>query len=148
MELISASDAENVQDRLTAQLGNLEASVSTAGVQSGVFGAKQRSILEDLKHKVSTVSQTVQTLVGSEDAVVRAPVPLLDMSEAVLFYWKKNIPQILLALLLDLMGLWFCALLMLSRNIPSARQQEMLQADQVTSSQSTSLFNNVSGNLS
>lgn len=129
LAIIEDSASENVEKRLIAQLGNLEAVVSSAGVQDGKFGQTQYALIGDLQRKAQRVSSTITTMISDSDTTAIAqPAPLPDMSEAVMLYWQKNIPQILLALLLDLMPLWFCAMLITSREIPQARQKEMLDA--------------------
>ncbi|MEM0951786.1 MAG: hypothetical protein AAGI66_06550 [Cyanobacteria bacterium P01_H01_bin.74] len=60
-----------------------------------------------------------------ETSSVEEPGELLEMGAAVLVYWQRNLPQILLAVLLNCMNLWFLGLLMASRAmIPSKKSQK------------------------
>ncbi len=115
--LIEENSSENVAGRLRAQLDILQASVATLDVKAGSFGKKQSSAINSLKEALRLVSETISTLTAeSETDRVEAPGELLDMGEAVAVHWKRNIPQILLAILIDALALWFAGLLMVSRN--------------------------------
>lgn len=114
--LIEENSSENVADRLDAQLDILQASVATLDVKAGSFGQKQSGAIRSLKEALRLVSITISTLIQSSGAArLEAPGKLLDMGEAVAVHWKRNIPQILLAILIDALALWFAGLLMVSR---------------------------------
>ncbi len=116
--LIKENSAENVANRLTAQLDILKASVATLDVKNGSFGQKQSGAIQSLKAALGLASDTIDNLTNSSAVMVlRAPGKLLEMGEAVAAHWKRNIPQILLAILIDGLALWFAGLLMLSRSI-------------------------------
>lgn len=114
--LITASRAENVSKRLTAQLDILQASVATLDVKTGGYGKTQSSAIESLKAALGLVSKTIRKLTETSSETASPPPRLLEMGEAVVAHWERNIPQILLAILIDGLVLWFAALLMVSRN--------------------------------
>lgn len=128
LKTIGQSKSENVAERLKAQLAIMESSVAAMDVQKGAFGTVQTGAIDGLRHSLEAVSRTVGAFVKSDasgGAAVREPSSELpDMGEAVAHYWVRNLPQILLAVLVDLMSFWFCAMLMLSRSIPKARRRE------------------------
>ena len=129
-ELIAKSSAEKVAQRLSAQLEILESSVATLNIQDGKFGQKQTHAIQNLKNALKLVSTTVNKLVDNgKSTFIEPPKELLEMGIAVAVYWKRNIPQILLAILIDTMNLWFICLLMVSRSTSQIRRQEMLEAN-------------------
>ena len=115
-KLITESSAENVTKRLTAQLKNMSASVNALDIQSGSFGQSQASAVQTLRKSLAQVSQIAEGMLSTANTSnLQAPGELLEMGAAVLVYWQRNLPQILLAVLLDCMNLWFLGLLMTSR---------------------------------
>ncbi len=129
MELIQTFLSENVVERLNVQLANLQASVSSSGVQKNTFGQVQSAIIEDLRVLVDKVAENLEGMTDVSDMPkATPPAPLMDMGEAVFHYSRKNTPQYLMALLLDLMVVFYCAALTLSRSIPQARKEEMLES--------------------
>jgi|GEM_PF-2412744 len=125
-KLIEETGAENVSDRLTAQLKILQSSVATLGVQNDGFGKKQSGAIQNLKAAIGLVGQTVDELLNG-DPMLRPEPPreLLETGAAVAVYWHRNIPQILLAVLIDLMPVWFTGLLMVSRTTVRTREEEL-----------------------
>ena len=124
-KIVAKSKAEKVTKRLSGQLKNMESTVAALGIQEGNFGKRQLNAVQNLKVMMGEVSKTVSDLLEDEQAVsVEPPGELLEMGAAVLFYWKRNIPQILLAVLLDLMNLWFLGLLLVSRNATFPRSSK------------------------
>lgn len=127
-KLIEEARAENVPKRLRVQLRILESSVAALGVRQGDFGKTQVAEIENLKAMLSQASAAVREFLdGNEDVRVEAPGELLEMGAAVAKYWHRNIQQILLAILIDLMPVWFVWLLMVSRANAQARHQELLE---------------------
>lgn len=133
-DIIAKSGAENVSSRLSAQLDILEASVATLGTQDSAFGQKQSQSVQNLKISLGLVSEAVSGLLDqSETITLQTPNELLDTGEAVLIYWKRNLPQILLAIMIDLSSLYFLGLLMVSRATTS-RDSEIVSITQTQTS--------------
>lgn len=127
-EILSLSGTENVGERLKAQLAIMESSVTAMDVQIGSFGERQTNAIQGLRQSLNSVKETVSAFLSgtSSGSVASEPsAELPDMGAAVMTYWIKNLPQILMAVLVDFMPLYFCAMLMLSRSIPQARRMEM-----------------------
>ena len=115
-DILSKSSAEKVSERLSAQLDILEASVATLGTEDNAFGQKQTQAVHNLKGSLELVSEAVSELLDDSDVqIVPSPDELLDSGTAVFVYWKRNLPQILLAIMIDLSSLYFLGLLMVSR---------------------------------
>jgi len=124
--LIEASGSENVAKRLHGQLQILEATVVTLGVKDGGYGEKQAGAVANLKESLGQVSKIVSgLLVGSAANTPEPPADLMDMSAAVIAYWRLNIPQILLAVMVGFMALWFAGLLVVSRSTLDARRDAL-----------------------
>ena len=124
--LIEDSSAERVSERLKAQLEILEASVATLGVHDGTFGERQSIAIENLKATLGIVSDMVSSLLDeSATDTPEPPAELLEMGAAVAVYWQRNIPQILLAVMIDCMTLWFAGLLVVSRGTVDARRDSL-----------------------
>lgn len=130
-EIVGQSVTENVEKRLNAQLTNMESSLAPMNIRQGAFGNVQREGIAALEGSISVMIDTTKDLLRDDAGKSMAqPEKLLDMQQAIIEHWLRNIPQILLALMLDLMPLWFCAMLMVSRNIPFARVEEIRDAQQ------------------
>lgn len=131
-EVVGQSVTENVEKRLNAQLTKMESSLAPMNIRQGEFGNVQREGITALEGSISVMIDTTKNLLRDDAGKSAAPQPekLLDMQQAVIVHWFRNIPQILLALMLDLMPLWFCAMLMVSRSIPFARAEEICDAKQ------------------
>lgn len=133
IHMIEEAKKEHVSKRLEAQLDNMKSAISSSGIQTGVFGRVQQAGIEDFRQSIGVIVKGVEAYIAAtKDASgehVTPPAKLLDMQEAIFAYWKKNIPQILLALMLDLMPIWFCAMLMVSRDIHRVRADEWLADD-------------------
>ncbi len=116
LDILSKSGAEKVSDRLSAQLDILKASIATLGTEDSAFGQKQAQAVHNLKASLELVSDAVSKLLNDGDTqVITPPDELLDSGAAVFVYWKRNIPNILLAIMIDLSSLYFLGLLMVSR---------------------------------
>ena len=116
LDILSKSGAEKVSDRLSAQLDILKASIATLGTEDSAFGQKQAQAVHNLKSSLGLVSDAVSGLLNDGDAhIITPPDELLDSGAAVFVYWKRNIPNILLAIMIDLSSLYFLGLLMVSR---------------------------------
>ncbi len=126
-KLIEESSAEKVAERLRAQLKILHASVAALDVQAGAFGEKQRSAVESLRTSLGLVTDTISDLLDDGETLpVQRPAELLEMGAAVTSYWSRNLPPILLAILVDLIPLWFVGFLLVSRATVQTRKQELL----------------------
>lgn len=125
--LAGEAGAERVSARLGPQLEILEASIAGLGTASGTLGDRQAAANSNLRDTLGTVRNTVQAFVTNETATPSKPGALRDMGAAVLAYWHRNIPQILLAVLIDLMPGWFLGLLMVSRGTFEDRRRELLK---------------------
>ena len=100
----------------SAQLDILKASIATLGTEDSAFGQKQAQAVHNLKSSLGLVSDAVSGLLNDGDAhIITPPDELLDSGAAVFVYWKRNIPNILLAIMIDLSSLYFLGLLMVSR---------------------------------
>lgn len=127
-KLIEESAAEKVADRLRAQLNIIASSIAALGVKGGEFGARQDRAVQNLKTNVELVSGAVEDLLAVDARVsVEPPGPLLPMDAAVLVYWQRNIPQILIAIAVDFMTLWFVGLLMVTRTTARTRREELVE---------------------
>ncbi|GAB5512267.1 MAG: hypothetical protein Rhims3KO_36680 [Hyphomicrobiales bacterium] len=125
--LISESGSERVSARLGPQLAILEASIASLDGAGGNLGARQAAANANLKSTLGTVKKRLEKLVSEEDTTApEEPPALRNMGSAVLAYWHRNIPQVLLAILTDLMPGWFMALLVVSRSTFEARRGELL----------------------
>lgn len=125
--LVDDAGAEQVSARLGPQLEILEASIAGLGTASGALGDRQAAANANLTNTLGTVHDTVQAFVSPESTTLSKPGALRDMGAAVLAYWHRNIPQILLAVLIDLMPGWFLGLLMVSRGTFEDRRRELLK---------------------
>lgn len=124
-EQLGKADDENVRQRVRTQLRLMSATVNAINVQDGRFGQKQASIIEGVRTSLKEVSDiAAEFLVASDIQEAQKPKPLLDMGKAIRVFWRDNIAQWMLALMLDLMAPFYCAMLMVSRRIPHARTQE------------------------
>ena len=110
--VIEELGAENIADRLRAQLDIAEASIISLGVKDGAFGQKQSGLIASLKASVEQVRDIVGGLMVAGGDEPPPPPPLLDMGAAVFAHWDKNLPAIAIAVLSDVMAVWFTAYLM------------------------------------
>lgn len=127
--LINASGRKNTRKTLNAQLGIMQKSVASLDVADGSFGKKQGHAVQNLKSMVGEVITIMSELMADDTAIiVSKPAPLLDMNRAMIAYYDRNIQQWLLAAMLDLMPIYFCLMLMLSKDIQHARAREFQTA--------------------
>lgn len=106
-KLLEASGAENVTQRLRAQLGILHASIASLGVKGGAFGQRQTSVINNLKGSLSKAANIVNTMMLSDQGGAPArPAKLRPMIEAVWAYKLRLAPQIMIAIASDFMLLW------------------------------------------
>ncbi|MEM6780320.1 MAG: hypothetical protein AAF569_00495 [Pseudomonadota bacterium] len=141
LEQLGKADDENVRERVRIQLRLMNATVNAVNVQDGSFGQKQANIIEGVRSSLQEVSDiAAEFLDASENQEAQKPKPLLDMGKAIRVFWRDNIAQWMLALMLDLMAPFYCAMLMVSHRVPHARTQEYQaqQADFVQSTDTTS----------
>ena len=124
--LADSSGAENLAERLVAQLSILESSVATLDVKAGSFGEKQSSAVAGLNQALVSTSEIITGLVGAgpTDANPKLAPPLLDMGAAIAAHWRLNISQIALAIAIDLMAVWFLGLLIVSKSTADRQREE------------------------
>ena len=126
--MAAGANAERVSARLGPQLEILEASIAGLGTSGGALGQRQATANANLRDTLGTVRDTVLAFVsGGSDEPPTAPGALSYMGAAVAAYWHRNIPQILLAVLTDLMPGWFLGLLMVSRGTQESRRRELIE---------------------
>lgn len=126
--LVASAGTERVSARLGPQLEILEASIAGPGTAGGPLGQRQAAANSSLHDTLGTVRDTVRALVAhGVDTPDGEPAELRDMGAAVLAYGHRNIPQILIAVLTDIMPGWFLALLNVSRATFDARRRALLE---------------------
>ena len=126
LALVGASDVENVDDRLRAQLDILQASISGIGIQSGAFGQTQTNIINGLKASLGTATQIISGLLDKSDVTgAQVPDDLLFMAAAIQKYKLRVLPQILIAIASDLMPYWFFGLLLVSQAMVGAKNRRV-----------------------
>lgn len=124
-EQLGKADAENVRERVRTQLKLMTATANAVNLQDGRFGQKQAAIIEGVRLSLKDVSDITSVFLDtSESQKAQKPKPLLDMGKAIRVFWRDNVAQWMLALMLDLMAPFYCALLMVSSRIPHARMSE------------------------
>ena len=124
--LAAGSNAERVSARLGPQLDILEASIAGLGTSGGALGDRQAVANANLHNTLTTVRDTVRELVSADAAAPPEPPGALPhMGAAVTAYWHRNIPQILLAVLTDLIPGWFLGLLLVSRRTQEDRRRAL-----------------------
>ena len=124
--MTAASGGEHVSKRLGPQVDILEASVSAPDAKSHGVNGRQASAINNLKGTLGIVRDTVRALVSeSAETGTPKPEPLSDMGAAVWVYRNRNVPQVLLAILLDMMPGWFMGLLLVSKSTLEKRRREL-----------------------
>lgn len=101
--------------------------MSSLDAGSSQFSKRQADAIAGLKKTLGTVKDTVLGLVADDGGGAEKPAALRDMGAAVLAYWHRNIPQILLAILTDLMPGWFLGMLMVQRSIFETHRAALLK---------------------
>ncbi len=141
-EQLGKADAENIRERVRTQLKLMTATANAVNLQDGRFGQKQAAIIEGVRLSLKDVSDITSAFLDtSESQEAQKPEPLLDMGKAIRVFWRDNVAQWMLALMLDLMAPFYCALLMVSSRIPHARMSEY-QKQQTELSQSPNTISN------
>jgi hypothetical protein len=124
-KLIGDAGTQRITQQVEAQLGVLQGTVASLGVEDGAFGQKQTQAVANLKHSLGLVKETVGTLLADGHAPVTPPEDLLSMDEATFKYLGRNIPRVLIAVATDFFSLWLVAFLMVARNMAENRRAEI-----------------------
>lgn len=114
---LAGGNAENLREKVNAQVAILRNGVIQLDGEDGDFGARQASAIASLKTQLAGVEKTVNGFLAqgvSADGTVE-PAELLSSGAAILRWWPRMIPQILLAVAVDLSILWMAAFLAASR---------------------------------
>ena len=115
--IIADAATENVAERLNAQLAMIKNSVITGGAdERDAFAQKQAQAAEHLRGALAVAEREVGKLLAqTQTATVQKPEDLLSSGAAVMRYAQRNLPVILLAVMLDFISMYFLWLLIVSR---------------------------------
>lgn len=114
---LAEGSAENLREKVSAQISVLSNSIVQLEPQNGQFGERQTSAVASLKLQLVEVDRIVKGFLelstSSED--MAEPADLLSSGAAIKRWWPRMVPQILLAIAVDLSILWMATFLTLSR---------------------------------
>ena len=115
--VLAEGGSENLRDKVSAQTALLSDSLIELDNQGGQFGERQSSAVGALKKQLGSVNMTVgkflaQSVAGGE---VQEPREILWSGAAILRHWTRLLPQLVLAVAIDLSPLWLGYFLLVSR---------------------------------
>ena len=130
----SGAQAENLEETVKAQLAIAKNAIPSIETADTRFGASQRQAVIDLKRQFTNIESVVAEFLesGPSQVELEQPEALLPSGEAILRYWSRLTPQILVAVGVDLAILWLAAFLSVSR--ANLRRLETSSSSKPTSS--------------
>ncbi|MCJ2187896.1 hypothetical protein [Novosphingobium beihaiensis] len=116
---LADGSAENLREKINAQLAVLRSSVIELEGEDGRFGARQAAAISNLKSQLGEVEKIVSDFLGAGNAdeaqEMAEPADLLWSGAAIARWWPRMIPQIALGVAVDFIILWMAAFLAVNR---------------------------------
>ena len=114
---LSGGASENFRETVAAQIAVLSNSVITLETNEGELGSRQRAATASLKSQLGEVESIVNNFLAqtAPPETLNEPAELLSSGAAILRWWPRLTPQILLAVGVDLAILWMAGFLAVSR---------------------------------
>ena len=114
---LGEGESDALEAQVRAQLAVLSGIVAPLEEDDGAFNRKQQSAISGLKAQLANIEGIVSDFLDSEhnSAAQEQPDGLLTSGKAIMLYWGRLLPQIMLAIGVDLAILWMAAFLAASR---------------------------------
>ena len=128
--LIARSHVESLPEQINMQMNVLQTSIIALDTHDNAFGKRQSGAIAGLKNTLSNVSEIINKLTESSSTkIANPPDNLLNLITAIRTYWTEFLPQVALAILVDMLGLWFVCLLIVSRRTIELHKKSPLIAN-------------------
>ena len=130
-DILAASGTENIADTVVTRISVVKDSIfSLGGENDSVLGKAQHQAAVNLQRALTSGEEKIAAVIAkAKQTQMDEPKALLESGAAVARYWQRNLPIIALAVMLDLIAMWFLYLLLVSRAAVHMRDEAMRGGD-------------------